>query len=108
MNLQKVRKTPAEDMEDRDIVLGRREAALSLSPWSWNRSEQGKKAPGGNMPGAGWRDRQNYDGRAPVSGTSQTMLSNTRVAPWYSTGVRSISVRFSTGLSLLRCKTVRS
>ena len=57
MNLQKVRKTPAEDMEDWDIVLGRREAALSLSPWSWNRSEQGKKAPGGNMPGAGWRDR---------------------------------------------------
>ena len=42
MNLQKVRKTPAEDMEDWDIVLGRREAALSLSPWSWNRSEQGK------------------------------------------------------------------
>lgn len=42
MNPQKIRKVSVKDVEDRDFVLGRREAALSLSPWSWNRSEQGE------------------------------------------------------------------
>lgn len=41
MNLQRIRKVSVKDVEDRDFVLGRREAALSLSPQSWNRSEQG-------------------------------------------------------------------
>lgn len=31
-----------EGVGDKDIVLERREAAQSLNPWSWNRSEQWK------------------------------------------------------------------